>query len=297
MPSAERQPETHVRAALTMLIGIAALAPCMPNVARAEIEQRVIVVHETPTGIETDDGDEVRVPPDALRTVSASIVGSGFSAAGSIGVFGNLGVEGAMFRTGRLLTQASVSNDEFVNPLSTPQHAQANFIVDGGSLVMLAGPASHLSFQLSLTARILTAAGTDHHSESFVSNIELEQLVTGLDFQTFGPSLGATYDGAFRVDIPLSLQTLDLGLIPGGGSIDFDYLLTIEAETVGFTEIAAWRFSDPVQVDGLGEFPTVLFADAAAVPEPSGLVPLAIAALGLLGFGVRRPYSAACASR
>jgi hypothetical protein len=100
-------------------------------------------------------------------------------------------------------------------------------------------------------------------------------------FRTFGASLGATFD-RFSADIPLSLQTLDLGWIPAGGSVALHYVLVISATTKASTEIAAWQFSDPFQVDGTGEFPTVVFSDVAAVPEPSGLMAF-VAGLALLG--------------
>jgi hypothetical protein len=263
---------------LALLFGATAL----PYGAGAEILQQVVVSYQPPAGLATEDGDVVRVPPDAaLRTVSAAIAGSGFGAAGSIGTFGNLGVRAETFVNGTLLTQHNVFSDEFVNPFSAPLHAQANFIIDGGSLSMLADVGSTLSFQLALQATIRDGTGAFDRSAAFVADIELEQTAAGLQFQTFGPSLGATLDGPFGVDIPLSLQTLDLGLIAAGGTIDLDYLLTIQAETVGFTEIAAWRFSDPFDVDGTGEFPTVVFSDPAAVPEPAGLASLVLGALGL----------------
>jgi hypothetical protein len=284
--------QTKMRAgAVAAVVGIA-LAAAMYGDAHAAIMQQASVIHSGDTGsgnLTTDDFDAITSPPDTLRGVSAEIVGPGFRGTASVGPFGNLGIDALMAGPGTLSSQIIISNNEFTNPLPIPQRAAAQFIIDGGRLAMLAGVGSRLILVLQLTADVDDRDGVFVGEESFAANIELEQLPTGLEYRTAGEDLGATFDGAFSVAIPLSLQSLDLGTIPGGGNVSLSYRLQIFADIDGFSEIVAYQFSDPLQLDGTGEFPVVLFSAATVVPEPSGLVALAIGAVGLVGAGRWRP--------
>jgi len=279
-----RSEQRHIgmggRGVLAAMVGLMAVALLVPPEALGTIRQEVSLIFEDPSGNKTRNDDVVEVPPDpALRTVSAAISGALFSANGSVGVLGDLGVAAEAVRDGRLSTAIRISSDEFVNPFSTPQHAVANFIVDGGFLSMVAGPGSELFFRLSLRATVHDALGALVNIETFEAVIELEETAGGLAFQTSGQSLGTTFDGV-TATIPLSFQSFDLAVIPPGGSIEFVYLLFIEGVSVG-TEIMAWQYSDPVHVDGTGAFPTIRLVDV-AVPQPSALVLLGTAILGLV---------------
>jgi len=57
-------------------------------------------------------------------------------------------VQAYLHGLGRLTSQISIYSDEFVNPFSLPRHAQSRFVVDGGSLWMIAGNGSTLDFSL-----------------------------------------------------------------------------------------------------------------------------------------------------
>jgi hypothetical protein len=292
MASVEYRTKTRTGTA-ALLIGAAALASAMPGDAHATIEQEASVLAVRQVGAFVTD--EVTSPPDALRGVSAASTGPGYSVEASVGPFGNLGIAAQMTGTGLLYSLIAISNDEFINPLAIPQHAEAFFIIDGGGLGMLAGPGSRLTFDLVVAAVVADSNGLPTGERSFASSIALEQTAAGLEFHTTGASLGATFDptigGGFQVDIPLSLQSLGLGLIPASGRIELSYVVTIEADTQVFSEFVAYQFSDPLRVDGTGEFPTVIFSDPAAVAEPPALLALA-ASLALLGATRRRRTAA-----
>jgi hypothetical protein len=287
MASVERQTDMCTRTAAA-LVGIAALATAVCCNAHAAIMQQASVIYSGGVGLSADDFDAITSPPDTLRGVSAEIIGPGFRGAASVGPFGNLGINAQMVGTGTLTSQIIISNDEFTNPLPIPQRAAAQFIVDGGRLAMLAGNGSRLILILELSANVIDRDGGFAGEETFAANIELEQLATGLEYRAAGQDLGATFNGAFGVDIPLSLQSLDLGTIPGGGNVSLSYRLQIFADIDVFSEIVAYQFSDPLQVDGTGEFPIVTFSVVAAVPEPTGLALLAVGATGLLEATRRR---------
>jgi hypothetical protein len=284
MAGLKSRAKTHTGTA-TLLIGAVALAHAISGNAHATVKQSASILHFDSAGTGVSAFDPVTSPPDALRGVSAALAGPGYIATASVGPFGNLGIAAQMSGTGTLSSQILISNDEFTNPLSIPQRAEAHFIVDGGLLAMLAGNGSRLFLSLEVGALVRDANGLSAGSETFSSLIQLEQTVTDLEFLTDGRSLGATFDGQSRVDIPLSLQSLDLGLIPGNGSILINYEVLIRADVDVFSEFVVYQFSDPLQVDGTGEFPTVIFSAPAVVPEPSGFLALAA---GLALFGASR---------
>jgi hypothetical protein len=290
MASVECQIKTCA-GAVAALIGAAVLATAIPGDAYAVISQQASVIHASCAGgpicTSFTDFAEERSPPDVLEGVSAAIGGPGFTLEASVGPFGNLGMTGQMSRVGTLSGQIIILNSEFFNQLPSPQRAAAQFIVDGGRLAMLAGTGSRLNLLLQVSAIVRDPTTTLARDELFVAQIALEQTADGMQFESSGESLDETFDGHFAVDIPLSLQTLDLGLIPAAGSIQLTYRLMIFADIHGFNEITAYQFSDPLQLDGTGEFPTVIFSEPAAVAEPPALLVLA-ASLTLIGATRRR---------
>jgi len=73
------------------------------------------------------------------------------------------------------------------------------------------------------------------------------------------------------------------------------YQLDIIANVVGFSEGTFFEFSDPLDVSGFGDYPTVSF-QGAIIPLPASL-PLFAGGLGLLGLlGWRKRRKAAAAA-
>ena len=117
--------------------------------ASAYVQQRVQLDYSGPAGATAHAADTVSVPPEsALHTINADIAGGFGSAVGSVGTFGDLGVQASLRGLGKLTSLISIYSDEFVNPFSSPRHAQSRFVVDGGSLWMIAGNGSTLDFSL-----------------------------------------------------------------------------------------------------------------------------------------------------
>ncbi|MEF8708835.1 MAG: hypothetical protein V5B38_08150 [Candidatus Accumulibacter propinquus] len=237
--------------------------------ASAYVQQRVQLDYSGPAGATTHAADTVSVPPEsALHTIHANIAGGFGSAVGSVGTFGDLGVQAYLHGLGKLTSLVSIYSDEFVNPFASARHAQSRFVVDGGSLWMIAGNGSTLDFSLELQARILDSLGHILSSNTWEATIGLAETATGTEFHTTGESLGASLLGPGRVRIPLSFQTFDIGDIPAGGSMTLSYELAIEGIGARFVELMNWDFSDPLHVDGSGILSSVSLGTTAAVPEP-----------------------------
>ena len=234
------------------------------------------------------DNLEVPTPADVDRALLATLNGNGFSASGSVGLFGALGVTGFHFRPGRLETQVVISDDAIVNPFSVPMRAVANFIIDGGSFNLIAGssdpsmPAS-IEWQLDLFSDALGGVFGPH----FQSFLVLESD----DFTDVSLTEGGEDVGAFKpdpngtaVEMPFSFQTLDLGTIPGGGVIDLQYIMGIRTRAE-VAEGVFFEFSDPLDVSGPRPF-SVEFLPL-SVPEPAASLLLLVAAGGAVA-GTRR---------
>jgi hypothetical protein len=65
-----------------------------------------------------------------------------YQAAAAVGRFGSVGVSAGAFESGvstRLFAEVFVASDEFVNVTGQPQQASVNFVIDGGSALLVAG--------------------------------------------------------------------------------------------------------------------------------------------------------------
>lgn len=102
-------------------------------------------------------------------------------------------------------------------PFGSPRNAEARFIIDGGELNFLAGPLSTLDLTLNLRVDFDTV---------FQSSIRLtgDDAAGNPGFTTFGTDIGATRDPArgWRIDIPFSFQTVDLGVLNPGQTVAFE---------------------------------------------------------------------------
>lgn len=117
-------------------------------------------------------------------------------------------------------------------------------------------------------------------SFGFNSIVNMTETANGLAVAFLGDDIGATFDGNFTVDIPVSFQTVSVGLVSAGGFVEISYDLRIASVMALFSEIVRWRFSDPLSVDQGVNAPVLAFLAPAPIPQPASL-PLMAAALGL----------------
>ena len=233
------------------------------------------------------EGIIVPTSADIDRDVSLRISGPGYDAQAAIGRFGQLGVESLMLVPGTMTNDIFIASNEHVNVFAFPQRAKANFIIDGGHASMFAGPLSKLSMSISLESTIFDSSGNPVESRMWQGGFDLE--VPEFDsvpiFTPFGEDISATFDGT--VDIPLSLQTFDIGIVPPGGRVNVSYKFFALASIEQFSELTTWSFSDPLQIladSGEDRSPDVIFT---AVPVLPGFYLLA-SAIALLPMARRR---------
>lgn len=275
-----------------LLLGAFAADATIIQVASASFD-----LDQTVLGDEEVVQDQSTSPPDpAPETVFAAVSDEGYVAAAAADTFGNVGMQGRQFRGGVLETFVIITSDEAVNPFSVPQHAVANFIIDGGVMALLGrgpnpGDASILDFLLTTHFAVVDAGG------SVIREIEWSTgaLLESVNFQLPILTLTGTEDiginlpaGSFEAEIPLAFVSVDLGQIPAGGHIEIGYEAFFHSN-VAVTEVVYWEFSDPLNISGTGHFPTIVFGQAqTVVPEPATAVLLGLGAGIPLVRGLRR---------
>jgi hypothetical protein len=232
------------------------------------------------------DSDSVSAPtPDGIdRNILARVADPGglYDLSASAGTFGQVGLAGRMIAAGKYSSTVSILDNAILNPLSAPQRASANFIVDGGAMALIAGKGSSLAFDLLIES----ATSSGGIRTVFDSRVRLEVDSSGAtNVSTSGDSLGVTWSpGDWRVEIPLSFQSVDLGIIAPNDSIGLRYEATMMADIVGFAEIAEFGFSDPLT--GMLAPTSIRFEAATLEPTgPSSSVPEPVGA-PLLGFAL-----------
>jgi hypothetical protein len=175
---------------------------------------------------------------------------------------------------------------------------QANFIIDGGMFRDLFSASNVITFTLEVGAQNLGPAGASNQRSAFESdtritagfggaggffdgfeggrytatlssnasaNLSFSDLVEG------GLDLGAVFDPVNRsVEIPFSLQSLDLGVLDPGDRLLLAYREQFRFDQDLFTEGTIAEFSDPFALSGsplLGSL--TLEPLAAQVPAPA----------------------------
>ena len=267
------QSASRTAARLALIAGIA--IQILLSSVRGAILQSIDVAYTDPAATVTSNRDSIWYPDfDPLRVINASISGGFGAARGSVGTAGNFGIAAEFYRLGMLETTVRIEDTEIRNPFTLPHRAVANFIVDGGDLALIAGLGSKIELFLQLGWFIKDGTGSVVDLGGAGSSILLTQTTTGVTLQNSGDfDLRPSFTSPGRVEIPLSFQSVVLGVIPGNGSIDISYDLSIRGETKEFSEIVSWSYSDPLTVSGDGEFPQFAFDD---VPEPASTSFLAL---------------------
>jgi len=243
--------------------------------------------------------------------------GAGYTATAGAGRFGQVGLDVGLFRSLASETRARVlvASDEFVNLLPRPVRVRTQFIIDGGEFFMPFSTNTKFTFVLTVGAQNRGTEGpiTDFSAmfdaggetaergglgvfPGFTGGsyrMELSTDATGAlslsSSSVAGVDLHAAFDGPGRVRIPLSLQTLDLGVLAVGERLLIGYSAAIFVEQNGFSEGETGRFSDPFTLMGDSILSNVTFTP---VPEAAALT---LSLTGFLGLCVLRgqPHSAA----
>ncbi len=259
-----------------VFLGLCIILLSFSNMTLAEIHQQIVVDFDPQQGIgepgEDRDSDAITGPPDQInRALNAAISGPGYSASGSVGRFGNYGIQGTQsINAHSMQTQVVIANDDIVNFTGIPQRIKANFIIDGGEFVLAAAPGATLKYDLNLFIDDSPTSGADFlfpdrsvfRSFGTLSG-ELDQSTT---FVSGGDDIEAVFDGVHSVEIPVSLQSVDLGVLNPGQRIGLQYQMDVTTSVPQFVEFLSFQFSDPLSVDGVGASPTIEFS---AVPIPA----------------------------
>jgi len=253
----------------------------------AEVTQTVRLLKTNPDGSTQDYADDTVTAATGIpisRPTFASLAGSGYESSAAIGVFGAVGVDGFNIFPGELSNQVVVTSDEHRNLNGIPANATLNFIVDGGQVTLDWAPEAEFQFALTINAEIFDAFDSLVRNRHWQSGFELatDGLPGSGRIDTFiksGEDIGATLDPTIgTVDIPFSLQTLDLGTVPTGGRLELSYFVDFYSTIPQFAEVHHWSYSDPLtaSLDSTPRLTVDFDPIGTAIPEPS--------ALGFAGF-------------
>jgi hypothetical protein len=226
----------------------------------------------------TDGQIDVGFNDLAVLAQSSCPSATAFSA---VGRFGDVGMSATQRTAGQVETVVDITSESDANrnPLPSPQHAEANFILDGGSLVL--DGVGTLFFNIEVHFRIFDSHLFIIRRVDWTTGGTLTDRGLGLPtFLAHGVDIGYTH-AARRVEIPRTFVTLDLGNIPIGGAVAISYTGTFRSDLLR-TETAGWVFSDPGSISGVGDFPVLTFADVppdgggAPIPEPATVLLVAV---------------------
>jgi hypothetical protein len=224
--------------------------------------------------INSDSDSETVTNDDPYTRNLRAFMGSSNAYEVSVGMSvlgGVFGIDASTIAGGTLSTDILVL-ESYTNDSSRPVQLKTSFIVLDGSLWLVAGEGSTLTYDLDVGTfpfGEFNAQGTLTGSASFNAT-----------FTESGDSLGATQGSpGSRVQVPFQRHELDLGIIAPGDSIDYFYSLSIFSDAPTL-EIAQWDFVDP---GNLGPLSLVTATPVGPVPSAVPLPPsLGFLALALL---------------
>jgi hypothetical protein len=277
-------------------------APWLSALADATVVQQVTITHSvngTGAGVDHDLVTGA-TPDDITRDILAQLgVPTAYQAVAAAGRFGSVGTSIGLFESGvfaTLISEIEISAD-FTNVTGVAQQGTANFVIDGGSLLMIAARNASLRYTLNVRSINITQTRT---SEFETFGALVADPAGQVSFITSGPDIGATFDPTTgRVALPPSFQSLDLGILDPGDQLLLTYRFVLRAAVgsdvgePGASEGLGARFSDPlnlgttpvlgpIQLQPVGSPPP---PPPAMVPEPSTMT---LCVLGASGFAALR---------
>jgi len=265
------------------LIGLAA-AP-----AEAVVMQSVLTIVEQPNGARDTDGERIEGfdPDDIDRDILAETVTPLHRATASAGVFGAVGLEAFALGAGVVIARTDIEAT-FVNDTGRPGRAVSQFIVDGGTLSLLAAAGAQAELgirvsaatggrQLDLFNARVEAQAIQDFGAFVVNNVEDDVILTRLDPTAVLPTLV----------IDPFLRQLDLGVIGANETVTITYgaVAVIDAPMQD-VEVGRVAFSDPLSINIAP--PTFIAIEAVPLPPAGAVLAGGLAMLGCLSARRRR---------
>lgn len=211
--------------------------------------------------------------------LNARIAGGGGAFEASIGVsaFGRYGIDATLFGAGTLSGAISFS-ERLTNDSSFAEDVSLSFIVNEGLARLVGSENTAVRYQIE-TGRLpfgnFDSRGALTGQQDFTAN-----------FVESGDSLGANqpFQGG-AVEIPFSVQTVDLGRLEPGETMIFFYDVAFSLGGSGILEVANFQLTDPLLPPDQGQFAFTAVPVGPAVPAPPALLMAvtALAAMGLIG--------------
>ncbi|MCB1886590.1 MAG: hypothetical protein KDH20_03185 [Rhodocyclaceae bacterium] len=285
--------------------------------AWAGVIQRATAANEI-GGVQTESTDQVfeLASGDISRAVFASVGSSGVGSPGyfgnsSAGVFGQLGLDAGVFTSGgapAVRTEVLIGSDEFINLGSRSGTVSSRFIIDGGQIRDFFSTNTTVTFTLEVGAEVRGAAPAITNASDMATDAAFAAgfgsaggFFPGFEgggyiatFSTDGSgntSLSTTATGGLdlravldpirrTVDIPFSLQQLDLGVLRPGERLLVGYRASILIDVDGITEGTFASFSDPFALSSNSILSSLAFTPdggGGSVPTPGTLSLLLVA--------------------
>lgn len=261
---------------------------------------------------------------DIARNILASVGSSGINSPGyfatsSAGVFGQIGLDAGVtssIGSPSAYSEVLIGSDEFVNVSGFSGTVSSTFIIDGGEIRDLFSTNTTVNFLIQVGAQVVGnsppvtdlttmevesrqtasfggAAGffTGFEGGEYLAEFSTDSNGDGTLSTSFtgGLDLGATYDANSRtVEIPLSLQQLDLGVLGPGDRLLISYFASLDILVGGITEGTFASFSDPFSLSSNSILTSIAFTpngtSGGSVPTPGILSMMIPALLGLRWF-------------
>jgi len=211
--------------------------------------------------------------------LNARIAGGGGAFDASIGVsaFGRYGIDATLFGAGTLSGTIGFV-ERLTNDSGFAEDVSLTFIVNEGFARLVGNQNTAVNYRIET-------------GQFPFGNFDSRGALTGrqdftADFAETGDSLGANqpFPGG-AVDIPFSVQTVDLGRLEPGEAMTFFYDVAFSLGGSGIVEIANFQLTDPLLPPDQRQFAFAAVPVGPAVPAPPALLlaVTAFAAMGLIG--------------